>query len=241
LRRQIELAEGDSFYLLLDPAASTLTLMYKGAPLRTTPIVRAEVGAPRARRGAGEIGPVDLEAIWSGGTLDPPRVDLREEIIPPPLETGESVGASDGTSGGAQGEFLDGEQVDLTPTPAPTVEEVVIPKTPEELYPVPLSYLIRFHEGLTIEVARAPDAEAATASTALAAAVIGDEEPVPPATGYGWLARLARWLSRLSLSRPAGEQARLLLVMASKDADRLFRSLPPDVKLLILPAAASRS
>ena len=36
MRRELELAEGDAFYLVLDDRASTLTLMYKGAPLRET-------------------------------------------------------------------------------------------------------------------------------------------------------------------------------------------------------------
>jgi hypothetical protein len=36
-----------------------------------------------------------------------------------------------------------------------------------------------------------------------------------------------------TLARPEGERVRLRIVIDSLDADRLFRSLPTDVKLLI--------
>jgi len=228
LRRQLELAESDAFYLLLDPEPPVLRLMYKGAPLRETPVAAAEIGEPRAVRGPGDRRAVDLYAVWSGGTLVPPRIDVREEVIPPPIAGEEEEGDPDGSSGGAQGEFLEGaENGEESEDEEAVVEEVEIPKTPEELYPVPLSYEIRFQEGLSIEVVREAGGDAASDD--------GDESagaaPAPPEPGL--LAKLAGLWRRFSVSRPEGERARVRLVLASKDADRLFRSLPPDVKLLI--------
>jgi hypothetical protein len=223
LRRELELAEGDAFYLLVDVDASVVQLMYKGATLRETPIVEAEIGEPRARRGR-EADSIDLYATWSGGALVPPRVDVREVVVPPPVGGDAESGDPDGSSGGAQGEFLEGEQAageDTEPEPEPEVE---IPKLPEELYPVPPSYEIHFAEGLVVEVARA---------------AAGDAENAQARPRPGFLERLARWARRFTLSRPQGERVRLRLVMGSKDADLLFRSLPPDVKLLIRPPAAA--
>ncbi|HVR28646.1 MAG TPA: hypothetical protein VMS86_03845 [Thermoanaerobaculia bacterium] len=181
----------------------------------------AEIGDPRARVGGGKREPIDLHAIWSGGTLAPPRGDVREEVVPPPVAGDVDDGDRDGSSGAAQGEFLEGDE-SVEGGEEPEVEEVEIPKTPEELYLVPPSYEIRFQEGLTIEIVRAEGAEAPAAA---------------PSHQPGFFERLARWARRLSLSRPEGERARLRLVLASDDADRLFRSLPPDVKLLIRRSA----
>ena len=143
-----------------------------------------------------------------------------------------------------QGEFLEGGDPAADATPEPVVEEVEIPKTPEELYPVPHSYEIRFAEGLTIEVARSETvrtaATAAPSKSAAGAPVAGDDPapyPTPPSPSL-WerLVRVARYAT---LARPEGERVRLRIVIDSLDADRLFRSLPTDVKLLIRrPSAA---
>ena len=130
------------FDLVLDDRSSTLTLMFKGAPLRSTPIESAAIGEPRARHGGGGDEPIDLYAIWSGGALYPPRINVREEVVPPPL----AAAAEPGTPAehAEQGEFLEGAEPAAEATPEPVVEEVEIPKTPEELYPVPVSFEIRF-------------------------------------------------------------------------------------------------
>jgi hypothetical protein len=242
LRREIELAEGDAFYLLLDPEPPTLRLMYRGAPLRETPIVAAELGEPRARRGGdGEVA-VDLYAVWSGGTLEPPRVDVREHVVPPPVAGQDPPVDGTAAGGGAeQGEFIDSAEAgDQDAEAAPVEEEVEIPKTPEELYPVPPSYEIRFQEGLTIEVVRTPEEAAAgeelgktSGEAKRAAAAQAALKPAPEAPEPGLWHRLQRMARRLSLSRPEGEVARLRIELSPRDADRLFRSLPPDVKLLI--------
>ena len=47
LERQVELASGKEFYLLLDPATPDLTLMLKGAELRRFPVLGLQTGYPR--------------------------------------------------------------------------------------------------------------------------------------------------------------------------------------------------
>jgi hypothetical protein len=246
LRRELELAGGDAFYLLLDAQPPVLRLMYRGAPLRETSIVAAELGEPRAGRGAEADRPVDLYAVWSGGTLEPPRVDVREHVVPPPVGSEDAAAdvAADG-AGAEQGEFIDSDEAgEDGAAAAPVEEEVEIPKTPEELYPVPATYEIRFQEGLTIEVVRAPEDAAAgeelgkTSGEAKRVAVAqAAANPAPESSEPGFWDRLQRVARRLSLSRPECEKVRLRLELSSRDADRLFRSLPPDVKLLIRRAA----
>lgn len=253
LRRELALAEGDAFYLVLDHQTSRLTLMYKGAPLRETPIESAEIGEPRARHGEGSNDPIDLYAPFTAGTLHPPRINVREEVIPPPLAGATSEALPAGAQRAEQGEFVEGE-AGTDATPVPTVEEVEIPKTPEELYPVPLSYEIRFAEGLTLEVVRSKNTAAAIArsaaastaasgSSAAGAPVASDHPeayPTPPSPSL-WQ-RLTAAAKRATLVRPEGERVRMRIVIDSLDADRLFRSLPTDVKLLIRrPAAAPSS
>jgi hypothetical protein len=238
LRRELELAEGDAFYLILDADGSSLSLTFRGAPLRETRVVSARIGEPRARHIGGDERPLDVHAIWTGGRLVPPRIDVREEVVPPPLAgaAGDEAGTAAGSSTAPQGEFIDGAaEPEATPVEA-AAEEVEIPKTPEELYPVPASFEIRFAEGLTVEVERAEEpstVEAEPASEGVKSTADGEAAayPEPPAPTL-W-DRLVRFVRRVTLSRPEGERLRLHLVVDSIEADRLFRSLPPDVKLLI--------
>src|SRR5512139_2576635 len=73
LQKQIELAAGKDFYLVLDPKTAGLTLMLKGAPLQRFTVLGLQVGHPRA----GWVSRKDprhvQSVIWSGGELDPPR------------------------------------------------------------------------------------------------------------------------------------------------------------------------
>ena len=157
MRRELELAEGDAFYLVLDDRGSKLTLMYKGAPLRETSIESAEIGEPRARHG-GDDEPIDLYAIWSAGALHPPRINVREEVIPPPIAgtqtpQPEAAGAAGGagrvsrrrSAGGRRDARAGGGRG----------------RDPEDAggaLPGAVSYEIRFAEGLTVEVARSQTA-----------------------------------------------------------------------------------
>jgi hypothetical protein len=190
LRQRVELATGDAFYLLLDPAAGNLRLMLKGAILQDYPIVGIEVGQPRVGfidRGL----PAAWEGrIWSKGSLDPQRdIDRVEVEIPPP-----------------------GQDEPITPP--------VIPPTPEEKYPIPSRYRIRYEGGLSLEVRPRQMDEKATA----------------------WERTKAAWSvwwndARAVLDHSPHDALRLRLVLRPEDADSLYRALPPDTRLLIVPPA----
>jgi hypothetical protein len=192
LERQIELAGGKEFYLVLDPAVPDLTLRLRGAELHRYPVLAVSVGEPRVgfvRRG--ERGAWQ-GVTFSGGRLDPPRELDRLELTPPPPDPSTSLGA------GASSE-----------------QKAVIPPTPEEAYPVPLRYHIRFDRGPSIEV-RPREADLTSRWARLT-------------TWWG-----ARWRDTLAALRPPdGELVRLRVTLAPEDANTLYRSLPPDVKLLV--------
>ena len=104
------------------------------------------------------------------------------------------------------------------PTAEGTETEVPIPPTPEEAYPVPARYHIRYEGGLSIEV-------------------------LPPGARDegGFWSRLGRGLvlwwrdARAAVSSRPTDAVRLRLVLSEKDADSLYRALPPDTKLLVVP------
>jgi hypothetical protein len=188
LAKQVDLAKAKEFYLLLDPQAQTLCLMYHAALLQQYRVEGLEVGVPRVvykprtdvSRWEGRI--------WEKGALDPVReLDRVEVQAPPPTKEGTEI-------------------------------EIKVPQTPEEKYPVPARYHIRFAGGLSIEV-RPPGTEAES----------------------GFWSRLMSglaswWADAKDASRSTPTDAlRLHLVMSKKDAESLYRALPPDTRLLVLP------
>jgi hypothetical protein len=189
LQRQVDLAAGKDFYLVLEPGASNLTLMLNGAELQRYPVVGLQVGEPRVSWIARRDRRAWRDTIWSKGELDPPRqLDRFVVQAPPPAE------------GGAE------------PEPPP------VPPTPEEMYPVPRRYHVRFDEGWSIEV-RPLDADPQAGRAArLAASASAKAHDVFAA---------AFWRK--------SDAVRLRLALAPKDAASLYRSLPPAVRLLILP------
>ena len=188
LQKQLELAKAKEFYLLLDPQAQTLTLMYHAAFLQQYQVQALEVGAPRVlyRKRADDT---RWEGrIWDQGALDPAReLDRVEMQAPPPTKEGTEV-------------------------------EVKVPPTPEEKYPVPPRYHIRFAGGLSIEV-----------------------RPTDTETVNGFWSRLAKgiaswWADAKAASRrEPTDIVRLHVVLSKKDAESLYRALPPDTRLLVLP------
>jgi len=193
LKRQLELAAGKEFYLVLDPAAARLTLMLKGATLQHFAVRGLQVGHPRvAWKGSRDPRHVQ-SAVWSGGELDPPRMidRLVVEAAPP------------------------GKAADEEAAP-------VIPPTPEELYPVPSRFHVRFADGLSMEV-----------------------RPREGDASVGWWPRFRaataeKWHDAASaIGRGDRDAIRIRLVMDPKDAQSLYRSLPPAVRLLVLAAAAA--
>ncbi len=211
LEKQIALAAGKEFYLVLDPVAKDLALMLRGAELRRYPVIALSIGAPRVAFVRRRANAAWQGVIFSGGRLDPPREIDRLEIAPPPDALGPSTGLGAGPSTGLGAGPSTGLRAGET--------KPVIPPTPEELFPVPLRYHVRFERGPSIEV-RPREADPSSRWARFA-------------TWWG-----ARWRDTLAALRPAGDEiVRLRIVLAPEDADTLYRSLPPGVKLLVRATA----
>jgi hypothetical protein len=188
LQRQIELAEGKDFYLVLNPAASDLTLMLNGAELQRYPVLGLIVGQPRVSWFSRRDARPWQEVVWAHGELDPPRLldRLVIQAAPPSKD-------------------------------APEPEAAAVPPTPEEKYPVPSRYQVRFEEGRSIEV-----------------------RPMDADSQAGRLARLRAWWSAkwndeiAAMFHRDRDRVRLRIVLNPKDAASLYRSLPPAVRLVIL-------
>ncbi len=115
------------------------------------------------------------------------------------------------------------DRVELTAPPpgaSGTPPAVPIPPTPEEAFPTPPRYHVWFGGGPAIEIRpREADASASRWSR----------------TAAWWHARWRDTVAALTSS--ADELVRLRLVLAPEDADALYRSLPPDTKLLVFDNA----
>ena len=111
------------------------------------------------------------------------------------------------------------ELVAPAPRPDGTESTVPIPPLPEEAYPVPARYRVVFASGLAIEV-RPPSAE----------------------DSAGFFARIGQtvriwWRDFVRAVSPApDDRIRVRLVLDREGADSLYRALPPDTELLILPS-----
>ncbi len=195
LEKLVALAAGREFYLVLDPTVPDLTLMLNGAELRRYPVLGLSVGEPRVAFVRRRPRAAWIGVVFAHGTLDPPREIDRIEITAPPPGRAEKAGA------------------------APSAP--VIPPTPEEAYPVPMRYHIRFRQGPAVEI-RPREADPSSRWARFTT----------------WWA--ARWRDAVAAIRPpAGELVRLRVVLAPADAEALYRSLPPDVKLLVQPHASA--
>lgn len=185
LEKEIELAGDKPFYLVLDPAGPDLTLRLRGAELRRYPVLALSVGVPRVAFIRRGGQAAWQNAIFSGGRLDPPRELDRLQVVPPPAD--------------ATGEAV----------------KAVIPPTPEEAYPVPLRYHIRFDKGPSLEI-RPREADATSRWARVS-------------TWWG-----ARWRDTLAaLAPPDDEVVRIRIALAPQDAYMLYRSLPPGARLLV--------
>lgn len=188
LKQQLDLAKAKEFYILVDPQAQTLSLMYRAALLQQYRVEAIEVGIPRILYNSRSESGSWEGRIWEKGALDPARALDRVEFQAPP------------------------------PTKEGTEPPVQVPPTPEEKYPVPARYHIRFAGGLSIEV-RPPGTDA--------------ERGFWARLGTSWS---AWWADAKAASNPRlSDTVRLHIVMSKKDAESLYRALPPDTKLLVLP------
>jgi hypothetical protein len=187
LQRQIDLAGGKDFYLVLDPAAGDITLMLSGAELQRYTVLGLTVGQPRVAWMSRPDPTPWQDVVWAHGELDPPRqIDRLVVQAAPPTKEG-------------------------------TEEVAQVPPTPEEMYPVPSRYHVRFDDGLSIEI-----------------------RPLEADAQAGRWAKLGAWFS--AKWHDANEAAfdrdrdavRLRIALEPKDAASLYRSLPPAVRLIIL-------
>jgi len=187
LQRQIDLANGKDFYLVLDPAAGDITLMLMGAELQRYQVLGLQVGQPRVAWMTRPDPRAWQDIVWAHGELDPPRqIDRFVMQAAPPTKEG----------------------TEATPP---------VPPTPEEMYPVPSRYHVRFDDGLSIEI-----------------------RPLDTDTEAGRFARLRAWFTaKWHDAKDAAfdrerDAVRLRIALNPKDAASLYRSLPPAVRLLIL-------
>jgi hypothetical protein len=126
--------------------------------------------------------------IWSGGELDPPR--QIDRLVIQSAEPGKEATAS---------------------APPP------VPPTPEELYPVPSRYHVRFADGLSVEILPR-EADASVGRWAHARAAMAEQ-----------------WRDSLSALRSSDRDAiRLRITLDPNDAQSFYRSLPPAVRLIVL-------
>jgi hypothetical protein len=188
LQKQIELAAGQEFYLVLDPKTAGLTLMLKGAPLQRFTVIGLQVGHPRVAWMSTRDPRHVQSVIWSRGELDPPR--QIDRLVIQAAEPGK-------------------EAPDSTPPP--------IPPTPEELYPVPSRYHVRFADGLSAEILPR-EADQSVGRWAHARAAMAET-----------------WHDIVSAVRASGRDAiRLRITLDPKEAQSFYRSLPPAVRLIVL-------
>jgi len=187
LQRQIDLANGKEFYLVLDPAAGDITLMLRGAGLQRYQVLGLQVGQPRVAWTARPDPRAWQDIVWAHGELDPPRqIDRFVMQAAPPTKEG----------------------TEATPP---------VPPTPEEMYPVPSRYHVRFDDGLSIEI-----------------------RPLDTDTEAGRFARLRAWFTaKWHDAKDAAfdrerDAVRLRIALNPKDAAALYRSLPPAVRLIIM-------
>ena len=199
LQRQLELAAGKDFYLVLDPSAGSMTLMLKGARLQQFSVRGLQVGHPRVSW-VDSRDPRHVEdVVWARGELDPPRLldRLVIQAAPPAKEgTGQA-----------------GKEAEPAAPP--------IPPTPEELYPVPSRYHIRFADGLSVEV-RPRESDK----------TVGRWSRLRASSAEKWH---DIWSAVRSRRRDA---IRLRIALDPKDAQSLYRSLPPSVRLIVIPGDA---
>lgn len=95
----------------------------------------------------------------------------------------------------------------------PPPEEIPIPPTPEERYPAPDRWWVRFDEGLSLEIVGAGSAESSFRP---------------------WSA-FAHRADDFSAALFGDRQTRVRVTLEREDAATLYRSLPPGSSLLILP------
>jgi hypothetical protein len=126
--------------------------------------------------------------IWSSGELDPPR--QIDRLVIQAAEPGK------------------GPAEEAAPP---------IPATPDELYPVPSRYHVRFADGLSVEILPR-EADKSIGRWARTRAAMAEQ-----------------WRDIVAALRTSRRDAiRLRITLDPKDAQSVYRSLPPAVRLIVL-------
>jgi hypothetical protein len=189
LQKELDLASGPDFYMVLDGRDNTLRVMLQGVTLRKYEVRQIRVGVPRVLFRESPAPKDWQDRIWTDPTLEPPRARDRLEII----ATGDST----------------------------TMPEPPVPLTPEEAFPAPANYRIRYAGGLALEV----------------------RSETPPASlpdslreDTSLLGRLRAWVNqaRSVLTDEERDALRVRIVMRNEDAAAIYRSMPPGTRLLVL-------
>lgn len=189
LRHLVDLSKEEQFYLVLEPQASLITLMYRGVVARRYPVTSVEIGRKRILFVSQPLASGTPPPAFGAGRLEPPP--RRERFT---------------LSVDSQGQRQEG-----------TTEPPLLPPTPEEAVPAPPRYSILFDGGMELDVV---------------------SDAAGGATGPGgWLpGLLARWDEFLSaLGIGEAPRMRLRLRMPREEAASLYRGLPADFGLVIVP------
>jgi hypothetical protein len=186
LRRQLDLATGETFYYTLDPVRRVLRFMYQGNVLFERNLLDVEVGTRRGFLGQGAAPRDWAERVWSAGVLEPPRIPLRPEL--------------DVSSQNYKAQR----------------DEILVPPTPEEAYPAPGVWWIRYADGMAVEVH-----------------AVTDTTRVHP----GFFKGLGQQFqdSLRAIFGSDHDAIRIRLYLPRPEADMLYRSVPPETRFTILP------
>jgi hypothetical protein len=188
LRRQLDLATGDTFYYTLDPERRVLRFMYQGNVLFERTLLDVEVGTRRGFLGKGAAPKDWAERVWSSGDLEPPRASSRLEL--------------DASSDSYKTQR----------------DENLVPPTPEEAYPAPDTWWIRYAGGMAVEVHGVADTTR---------------------TRPGFIKGLGQQFSdsMKAIVSSNHDAVRIRLYLSRPQADMLYRSVPPDTRFTILPVS----
>ena len=188
LRRQLDLATGDTFYYTLDPVRRVLRFMYQGNVLFERNLLDVEVGTRRGFFGKGAAPKDWAERVWSSGDLEPPRESTQLELD-----------ASSQNYKTQRDEFL-------------------VPPTPEEAYPAPDVWRIRYAGGMAVEVHGLADTTR---------------------TRPGFFKNLGQQFqdSMKTLVSTNSDAVRIRLYLPRPQSDMLYRSVPPETRFTILPVS----
>ncbi len=179
-RAELELARGEGFYLVLDVARGSLDLMHRGAVLRQWTVPSVEIGHPRVLLAHSRPAAGWDLRVWTAASFVPARQVERNVVIAPRPDTAD--------------------------TAAEPPESAVIPPMPEELFPAPDRWRLRFAGGLALEVL-----------TTTARSGLG-ERLVDGARALGLVSR---------------DEVRIRLRLPADEAGALYRALPEDTALLV--------